>query len=156
MNRVSLGLLGLIVVLQLINLWSLHKLRPAPTPVVPPVSSIQLPVSATPASSSAVQEQLTAIRDELVKLRADQRDLTQVLGLTTSSPTPTPITTNLTVDANYPVVNVYDQPLSSATVVGHISPGRAYPYSTLQNNWYHITLPDGTQAWVEAKYVKPL
>ncbi|KKU56711.1 MAG: hypothetical protein UX80_C0032G0003 [Candidatus Amesbacteria bacterium GW2011_GWA2_47_11b] len=144
--------LGVIMALQILILtrW--------PTPTPAPVSSIQSPVSnsPTPASPSAeISQQLTFIRDELVKLRADQRDLTSVLGLTTAPPAPTPVT-NLTVDANYPTVNVYDQPFSAAPIVGRISPGRAYPYTLLQDNWYRITLPDGTTAWVETKYVKPL
>ena len=148
MNRISLGLLGLIIVLQIANLLK-RQPQPVVTNPAPPT------IISTTASSSAIQEQLTAIRDELVKLRADQRDLTSVLGLTTASPAPTP-TTNLTVDANSPVVNVYDQPFSTATIVGRISPGRAYPYTTLQENWYRIALPDGIAAWVESKYVKPL
>lgn len=140
--------LGLILVLQTANLLSMRSLRRQPLPPAPISNIVASP-------SADISPQLTAIQNELVKIRADQRDLTQILGLTTASPAPAPVT-NLTADANYPSVNVYDQPSLSAKVVGRINPGRAYPYSTLQNNWYHITLPDGTSAWVESQYVKPL
>lgn len=143
----------LILLLQTANLVTLRKLRSAPTPI--PTSNIQLPISAPSSPSAEISQKLDNIQDQLTKLRADQRDLTQILGLTTASAAPAPVT-NLTADANYPSVNVYDQPSLSAKVVGRINPGRAYPYSTLQNNWYHITLPDGSSAWVESQYVKPL
>lgn len=143
----------LILALQTANLVTLRKLRSAPIPTPLPISNLQYPVSASP--SAEISQKLDNIQDQLTKLRADQRDLTQILGLTTASPAPAPVT-NLTADANYPSVNVYDQPNLSAKIVGRINPGRAYPYSTLQNNWYHITLPDGTSAWVESQYVKPL
>jgi len=143
--------LGVIMALQILILT--RRPTPTPTPALSPQPTTLISAPSSP--SAEISQQLTFIRDELVKLRADQRDLTSVLGLTTAPPAPTPVT-NLTVDANYPTVNVYDQPFSAAPIVGRISPGRAYPYTLLQDNWYRITLPDGTTAWVETKYVKPL
>jgi hypothetical protein len=55
---------------------------------------------------------------------------------------------------NRPTLNVYTDKLFSSAVVGLMQFGQNYPYTTLEDNWYRVTLPDNSRGWVNAPYVK--
>ncbi len=51
-------------------------------------------------------------------------------------------------------VNTREGPSTSYPLVTKVALGDTYPYTEVQDGWYHITLTDGTTAWVIGTYTQ--
>ncbi|MDR3642399.1 MAG: SH3 domain-containing protein [Candidatus Doudnabacteria bacterium] len=51
-------------------------------------------------------------------------------------------------------LNVRSQPSTGGSIITKIKPGETYTYTTVKNDWYQITLNDGTSGWVSGQYIK--
>ncbi|HVA96529.1 MAG TPA: PEGA domain-containing protein [Candidatus Acidoferrales bacterium] len=73
-----------------------------------------------------------------------------------TSPIPTPTVTNSVVILNTPTgyLWVREGPSVSAGQITQVKPGAKYPLISEENNWYEITLSDGTTGWVSGQYAK--
>lgn len=80
---------------------------------------------------------------------------TSTMENTQPTPTPTPIIVNrIVVDSTSTgYLNVRGQPSTSAKLLTRVSPGEAYEYLAVQNDWYQIVLKDGQTGWVSGTYV---
>ena len=141
-----------------------------PQPVSPPPSPISV------SANQEVMDKLTLIQNQLSQLQSQNAPV-PVLGTADSytsgqlsdllpeiSASPTPYlskgSTNtsqryITVSNAQPgQIDVYKENASFSPVVGQISYGSKYAFSTKLNNWYLITLPSGKIGWVNSQYVK--
>ena len=157
---ITFAILGLIVVLQTVNLLSLRSLSNIPARNAYSIADAgrQYPVSnnPTPVPSSALQDEITQIHAEL-------RSLNQVLGvskstpdlsniLTDPTPIPTPTVSQLTTSVT---INVYQDPsFSSRPLDQKLNPGQNYPYTSSKDSWYLVSLPNGSSGWVNSPYIK--
>jgi len=133
---------------------------------------IQAPSNTSEPINKSTSEQLQEIKDELTLLRAEQRGLSQILGISTSaediakiissfenegSTTPSqekPAGYITISDAKYSLVDVYEQSVSSSKIVGQIEYGKNYPYFSKVGSWYEIKLLSNEKAWTNFAYLK--
>jgi hypothetical protein len=73
-----------------------------------------------------------------------------------TSGTPTPSSTNSVMILNTPtgVLHVREGPSLSAAEVGEATPGKSYTIVGQEQDWYEITLDDGTVGWVSSQYAR--
>lgn len=38
--------------------------------------------------------------------------------------------------------------------IGTVQPGEMYEYTAVQNNWYHILIPEKDEGWVSGEYIQ--
>ena len=120
-----------------------------------------------------ISTQLAEINAELVKLRAEQRGISNILGISSSpielqeiisdlddvegvnvSNTDQTSLGSITVRDNYSRIDAHEEPVASSRVVGSINKGKSYEYFDRNGNWYYITTDQGTKGWVFASFVE--
>ena len=114
--------------------------------------------------ASSQDEQLLSeledIKDELSDLKDEQ--LTEgTLGLTDeydysseSILSDTPKGSLTISDSKWSLIDIFEDSLSYSKIVGQIEYGETYPFFESRGNWYLTKLPDGTEGWVTASFVK--
>jgi hypothetical protein len=123
-------------------------------------------------SNQALLSALESIQHELVNIRAEQRGINQILGITTSASDAASLIQNLNdkpVNTTYlngsdemgfiklsenVTVSVYSEQSNSAKKLGVVTYGPSYPFFKKQNGWYQILLPDDTKGWVKSSYIE--
>ncbi len=107
------------------------------------------------------------ILDELASMRNQPQTQTvePILGSATDSgglsdlfadptPNPTPVGYLAITSSQNSQVDVYKESASFSPVIDKIVYGQKYPFTSVLNNWYLITLPSGKTGWVNSQYVK--
>jgi hypothetical protein len=70
-----------------------------------------------------------------------------------ATPTPTPEQQRVTIlETPTGFLRVRATPATTGAEVGRVSPGQTYPLTNEQNDWYEITLEDGTKGWISSEY----
>ena len=117
--------------------------------------------------------ELASIKEELVKLRAEQRGISAILGISTSPEEIQEILSDLdsvegldvstdnkialgsiSIKQNYTRIDAHEEPAASSRIVGSIQKENTYPYSDKQGNWYLIKTDQGTTGWVFSSFVE--
>lgn len=115
----------------------------------------------TSSQDEELLSELEDIKDELSNLKDDQ--LTEgTLGLTDEYEpyTSKSVSSNtsrgyLTISDNrWSLVDIFEDSLSSSKIVGQMEYGEKYPFFESRGSWYLIRLPDGTEGWITASFVK--
>jgi len=120
-----------------------------------------------------IGEELAAIKEELIKLRAEQRGITNILGISTSPTELQEIMSDLenvdgvdvltedkaslgsiSVRDNYTRIDAHTEAAASSRIVGSINKGKVYSYSDRNGNWYLVKTDQGTSGWVFASFVE--
>lgn len=57
-------------------------------------------------------------------------------------------------DNKWSLIDIFEDSLSSSKIVGQMEYGKTYPFFESRGNWYLTKLPDGTEGWVTASFVK--
>lgn len=130
-----------------------------------------VPTSNDPLNKSMAQ-QLQEIKDELALLRAEQRGLSQILGISTSPEDLAAIISGfenegtssfvqekpvgyITIsDSKYSLVDTFEEAASSSKVAGQMEYGKNYPYFSKVGSWYEIKLPSDEKAYTNFAYLK--
>lgn len=105
-------------------------------------------------------EDIQTIKDDVeqIKLTLSARnlssaldtDLAEILGSETKSPTGT-----ITPKDETAQINVYEEPVSTSTIIGKIQGGKTYSYYEIKGTWYLIDFEDSKQGWVKGDLFKP-
>ena len=112
-------------------------------------------------NSNTDQSQLSKKLEEVTSEVDSLKLLKQVLG-TSEQPSPasdsagqkdSKILGFVSLAGNTPVDLFTDSSFASK-IVGKAESGKSYPYKKRVDNWYKITLPDATEAWVFDRFVK--
>ena len=120
-----------------------------------------------------IGEELAAIKEELIKLRAEQRGISAILGISTSpdeiegiisdlenvdgidvSTTPKDVLGSISVRDSYTRIDAHTEAAASSRIVGSMNKGKTYSYTNKNGNWYLIKTDQGTTGWVFASFVE--
>src|SRR4030042_4697004 len=124
-------------------------------------------------SNEALLAALDNIREELINIKAEQRGITKILGITSSASEVSQLINSLssgsasesasnTPDAIGFVTPIssskstyaYSEPKLSSEKLSKLNYNQKYPFFKKQGTWYQILLPDDTEGWASSEDVK--
>jgi len=53
-------------------------------------------------------------------------------------------------------LNVRSSPSTASSIITKINPGETYPFVSEENGWFEITLTDGKNGWISARYAQKI
>ncbi|EKD43856.1 MAG: hypothetical protein ACD_72C00096G0001 [uncultured bacterium] len=129
------------------------------TPII--ISTPIIPTTSTPISTSTISPLIPTSSLPIITISTTSITSTLLITTTTiatTTPTSSPmiavsgILEVLETGVGY--LNVRSEPTSKSALVEKLIIGYNLVFDGYQDNWYHITLPDGRGGWVSDKYVK--